>query len=156
MTIERVEKNGSELELKIIKTIAILELFRAGSGLDATQELVSSSLNDYGQEEIEEALRRLQHTKIIIYKKYRNAYNLYEGTDVNIDEKLKKLQQKNDELPLSSLTSEIAFQPVVAMSTTTRLGLFAGSDVCSPRKNLCWTLLLKRPLTTETELSLRA
>ena len=112
--IERVEKNGSELELKIIKTIAILELFRAGSGLDATQELVSSSLNDYGQEEIEEALRRLQHTKIIIYKKYRNAYNLYEGTDVNIDEKLKKLQQKNDELPLSSLTSEIAFQPVVA------------------------------------------
>lgn len=112
--IERTEKNCNALELKIIKTIALLDLFRMGSGLDSNLETITASVNEASREEVVTGLTHLQNLRIIVFKSFRNAFSLYEGTDINIDERLKEIKNKNAEIPLSLITSEIHFQPIVA------------------------------------------
>ncbi|HNV71422.1 MAG TPA: ATP-binding protein, partial [Candidatus Ozemobacteraceae bacterium] len=78
--IERCESQSpDDLHLALLKTVALVELFRGSSGLMATQQLLQESFPGYKKSEVRDALKQLQSWSLIIFKKFQNAYAIFAG-----------------------------------------------------------------------------
>lgn len=83
--VERVEdRDGSALELSVLKAVALLDLFRERSGLTATDEVVAAAL---GAElkEVKQALAGLVGRSAIVFRRHLGAFAIYAGSDFDIE-----------------------------------------------------------------------
>ena len=84
----------SVMMVKLIKTIGILNA--AGEvthNLKASEQLLRYALDDNTEEfsvEFENALSTLKTRSIVIYRSYNNVYTLWEGSDIDIEAKLRE------------------------------------------------------------------
>lgn len=83
--IDRVEARFREPHVSLAKAIALIELFRNGSGLAASNEVLERSVGDYSPKEIQSALGDLATASIAIYRKHNEAWAIYAGSDFDID-----------------------------------------------------------------------
>ena len=94
------------------KVITLIDLFGKNISLLASKEILQNSLN-ITNSKIEQKLKKLEDKKIIIFRKFKNAYSLF-SSDINLDElsELNKSKIKNDyDIILSQL---LILQPIVA------------------------------------------
>lgn len=113
-SLERVGRSGSEIDLKVLKVISLLELFKTGSGLEANLQTIKASLPEFSEEEIQDSLGRLLSLKVIIYRHFRECYALFSGSDFDVDGEIKKLQSTSEQTDWSSITSRFSLPQVVA------------------------------------------
>lgn len=83
--IERVEARFQEPHVALVKTIAAIELFRNGSGLTASNDVLQQCVRRYSKQELEAALDDLAAASILIYRKHLQAWAVYAGSDFDID-----------------------------------------------------------------------
>src|SRR5439155_27362825 len=88
--IERCEVIGaSSIQVQILKTIALLDLFRERSGLTATPELLTTCVaGTVSTGKVSEALKQLQVWSFILFRKHLGAYAIYAGSDFDIEHAL--------------------------------------------------------------------
>ena len=77
---------GEELHLRLLKTIALVGMFRERSGLVATKELLQWGLDGCNVQEFADALARLQEWSLVIYRKFDDSYSIFEGSDFDIED----------------------------------------------------------------------
>ncbi|MFQ3621948.1 MAG: hypothetical protein SNJ73_00230 [Acetobacteraceae bacterium] len=83
--VERVEERGaSEIELAVLKTVALLDLFRERSGLSASPEVVAAGLS-IDPEGARRALDALTRRSAIVFRRHLGAYAVYAGSDFDIE-----------------------------------------------------------------------
>lgn len=112
--VERTEHlYGNEL-LQIVKAVAILDLFRQGSGLEPTLETIAAGLYPMNKKTVKNGLNTLVNSKIIIEKRYLNGYGLFEGSDFNLDGALKKTISEYDQIDAAELADLLDTTPVIA------------------------------------------
>ena len=89
--IERAEiKFGYDEKItKLIKTIALLNLFGRRTGIFATKKVLQVALIQE-EESLDQCLESLINEKIVIFRRHLNAYAVFEGTDVDLDEEIEK------------------------------------------------------------------
>ena len=113
--VERTEAKTSDLTaLALIKSIAVIDLFRNGSGLAAEANVLVSVLYDHSKKKVEDTLEQLAAWKIILFKKHINAWSVFEGSDFDIElaiSQARELLPGVDFVLLSSLTN---LYPVIA------------------------------------------
>ncbi len=112
-SIRRAEVLDDKDGIKITKIISLIDLFGKNSSLFATNEIIENSLS-LSKNKLEKTLKNLEDKKIVIFRKFKNAYSLFSGSDINLDElsELNKTKIKNDyEIILSQLPP---LQPIVA------------------------------------------
>ena len=66
-----------------------------------------------GKSKLEKLLKNFENKKIIIFRKFKNAYSLFSGSDINLDElsELNKTKNQNDnDIILSQLQP---LQPII-------------------------------------------
>ena len=99
--------------VKLSKAIAIIDLFGKSLSIFASKDILYDVLPDT-KSEIDEYLNQLEEKKIIIYRKFKKAYVLFSGSDINLDEIVEqnKAQIKDDHAIILSQIPEIA--PVIA------------------------------------------
>lgn len=113
--VERAEaKTGDTLQLSLIKNIAIIDLFRNGSGLAADAAVLSSLFNDIPPKEIDCALTKLSSLNVIIYKSYTGAWSVFEGSDFDIDGAITQALMTSPDVDYARLTQLMGLHPVVA------------------------------------------
>ncbi|BDU22921.1 hypothetical protein [Dyella sp. GSA-30] len=83
--VERVEARFDEPHISLVKTVGLIELFRAGSGLSADLELLNECVPGTTHKQIETALQDLARASILIYRKHLQAWALFAGSDFDID-----------------------------------------------------------------------
>lgn len=83
--IERVEARFREPHVSLAKTIALIELFRNGSGLAASHDVLEHSVDDTSPKAVKAALEELAAASIVIYRKHNEAWAIYAGSDFDID-----------------------------------------------------------------------
>lgn len=83
--IERVEARFREPHVSLVKTIALIELFRNGSGLAASNEVLENSIANHPAKSIRTALGELAAASIVVYRRHNEAWALYAGSDFDID-----------------------------------------------------------------------
>jgi hypothetical protein len=71
--------------VELIKNIAVIDLFRNGSGLAADIAVLSAIFYKQARAEIEKGLEELSRMRVALFKKHIGAWSVFEGSDFDID-----------------------------------------------------------------------
>ncbi|MBF0153835.1 MAG: ATP-binding protein [Magnetococcales bacterium] len=113
--IERCEASGGDVEhLELIKTIALIDLFKERSGLFPTMEVLSLSLPKIDIENLEAMLEQLRKWSVVIFKKHLGAYAIYAGSDFDIDAAVDQAIAQMTGVDFNRLRSVASLQPLLA------------------------------------------
>jgi hypothetical protein len=89
---ERLENinNLTELEIKIIKTIGLLNWMSEITHINASESLIISALadNDITDKQIKDTLKNLQKRSVIVFRRFNQSYNIWQGSDVDLEERI--------------------------------------------------------------------
>ena len=113
--VERAEaKTGDALLVSMIKNIAVIDMFRNGSGLAADAAVISALFYDRTQDELDAALKKLADLKVAIYKSYTGAWSVFEGSDFDIDAAIAQTLAASPGIDYARLAQLMGLHPVVA------------------------------------------
>jgi len=85
-------RNRDLLQSRVIKTIALLQILGEQTRILPTREILRFSLVEEGisQSDVDTAIAALQTQTLITYRQFRKAYRLYEGSDIDVDVRLRE------------------------------------------------------------------
>lgn len=113
--VERAEaKTGDALLVSLIKNIAVIDMFRNGSGLAADAAVIGALFYGNTREELDAALRRLADLKVALYKSYTGAWSVFEGSDFDIDAAIAQTLAASPGTDYGRLAQLMGLHPVVA------------------------------------------
>ncbi|MCE4540701.1 ATP-binding protein [Pelomonas sp. P7] len=113
--VERAEaRTGDALLVSMIKNIAVIDLFRNGSGLAADATVIDALFYDRTREQLDEALKRLSDLKVALYKSYTGAWSVFEGSDFDIDAAIAQALAASPGIDYARLAQLMGLHPVVA------------------------------------------
>ena len=113
--LERCERiRGDSLQVKLLKTIGVIDLFSERSGLVASTKLLRVCYPDTPVAEIERALRQLDARSFTIFKKFLDARAIFAGSDFDIDAAVRAKFEEMGELDFTELKTLAGLQPVLA------------------------------------------
>ena len=110
----------SEITVKLIKTIGLLSIAgEAINGLKASKKLLHYALNDNSEtftEEFHSALTKLEKHSIIIYRRYNDTFAIWEGSDIDIEARLREAETQVDRKVAlaTNLSRYMSARPLVA------------------------------------------
>lgn len=113
--VERTEaKTTDPLLIELIKNIAVIDLFRNGSGLAAEAEIFSALFFNTKKADIDAALEQLTQWRVILFKRHIGAWSVFEGSDFDIDAAVNQTRAAMPGVDFALLTSLSNLYPVVA------------------------------------------
>lgn len=119
--VERTEhkQRDDDLHVQLVKTIALIDLFRNGSGLVADEAVLGACVrnadgSDLGQAKLQELLQDLRRWAVASFKRHLGSWALSEGSDFDLDAALTEALGTIDEPDLTQLGSLVRLQPVLA------------------------------------------
>ena len=107
-------RGATDVEQRILKTVAILELLRGRSGVIPCSDTIALALEDISRVEVEVGLAQLVRQSEIVFRKHSNVYVLYAGSDFDVDVKLEELLAEDDAHDLSLVRAMADLQPMLA------------------------------------------
>ena len=128
--IDRCESFGGDtIHVRLLKTIALIDMFKDRSGLAPTGPLLKICLHGTSAASIKSALDQLAKWSLIIYRKFSSAYAIYAGSDFDIDQALRDALQNAQELDFELLQRSAGLQPVLAKRHYHRVGALRWFDL---------------------------
>ena len=164
--LERCESmGGGALHLRLLKIIALIDLFKERSGLVANAAALQTSLRGSSTGDIEVALVELQTWSLIIFRKFNDSYSVFEGSDFDIDKEVQRALVGSPALDFARLNEIAALQPIVAKRHYHQTGALRWFDVAiaplaeiqadldryHPQRGAVGTFLIAVPTRGETE-----
>lgn len=122
-------KSKSEIDVNILKTVAIIDLFKEKSGLVANLDVLHSCFPELSTRKINASLKRLKDDSLIIFRKYQNAFSVYAGSDFNIEQAVKKVIEENSEVNFDELRKLAKLQPLLAKKHYHQTGVLRWFDL---------------------------
>jgi len=120
--IERVEARFCEPHVSLTKTIALIELFRNGSGLTAGYDVLEKSVNHYSAKTVRAALNELAAASIVVYRKHNEAWGIYAGSDFDIDAAVNVVKRERNQSIDDSLKHLTLLPPLTARKHYSQTG----------------------------------
>ena len=113
--LERCESIcGDALHIKLLKTIAVIDLFKERSGLVANSDLLRTCFAKTSSEALKKALSQLDNWSFTIFKKFLDARAIFAGSDFDIDQAVRTALDDIDEIDFKTLKSLAGLQPILA------------------------------------------
>ncbi|AOF82596.1 putative aTP-binding protein [Methyloversatilis sp. RAC08] len=113
--VERTEaKNCNPFLVELIKNIAVIDLFRNGSGLAADTAVLGTIFYKQPIAEIEKGLEELSRMRVALFKKHIGAWSVFEGSDFDIDAAVAKTLAASPGVDYNHLAYLMGLHPVVA------------------------------------------
>nr|WP_319390615.1 ATP-binding protein [uncultured Cohaesibacter sp.] len=128
--LARAEAYGADDDtLSLVKVIALIDLFHERSGLIAEIGILSKCVLNINKERLAEMLRNLENWSILLFRKHKGSYSLYEGSDFDIDAAIEEAYDQIPRLDLDRIRSLAEFQPIVAKKHYHETGALRWMDV---------------------------
>lgn len=128
--LERCESlDGNALHVSLLKTIAVIDLFKERSGLIPNSELLQSCFPDTARGAIEEALSDLDGWSLTIFKRFLDAYAIFAGSDFDIDLAVRSALDEIEGVDFEHLKSLAGLQPILAKRHYHETGAMRWFDV---------------------------
>ena len=113
--VERTEaKTTDPLHVEVIKNIAVIDLFRNGSGLAAEADVLKTLFYQHSLEQLEAALEQLSKWRVILFKKHIGAWSVFEGSDFDIESAISQARAGMSGVDFTLLESLTNLYPVIA------------------------------------------
>ncbi|MCF3528041.1 ATP-binding protein [Stenotrophomonas maltophilia] len=92
--IERVEARFQEPHVSLIKAIALIDLFRNGSGVAATNDVLFQSVPGHTPKALSVALADLSLASVAVYRKHQSAWAVFAGSDFDVEAAVESAKEK--------------------------------------------------------------
>lgn len=113
--LSRAEARGaSDPHLILLKAIALIDLFKDRSGLQATPDLIEAIAAPMGGGKASTLLSDLVDWSVIIFRKHIGSYAIYAGSDFDIEAAVDKARQLGVGVDYRRLARYATLQPVLA------------------------------------------
>lgn len=123
--LERAEKRGAgKLELALLKSIALLDLFRERSGLYASKETLGSLFPQASKGVIDRALEQMRQWSVVTYREHLGAFAIYAGSDFDLQAALDEAKERVTEPDLKAVRQLANLRPIVAKRHYHETGAF--------------------------------
>ena len=174
MAVDALERcqamGGGEFHLRLLATIALIDLFKERSGLTPTQRVLSCSLPSEDSMNIKDTLAQLESWSLVIYRKLSDSYSVFEGSDFDINEAVERALGPMPDVDISRLNDLADLQPIVAKRHYHETGSMRWFDVAmapladvavdfdsySPKHGAIGTFLLLVPTQGESPETIQA
>jgi energy-coupling factor transporter ATP-binding protein EcfA2 len=113
--VERCEaRGGTANHLRLLKAIALLDLFKDRSGLQPSLDLVRTALPQSGAKEFDALLADLLGWSVIVHRRHAGAVAIYAGSDFDIQRAVEQAREAGVAVDYRQLARQAALQPVLA------------------------------------------
>ena len=113
--VERCEAlGGNEVCVKVLKTIALVGMFRERSGLAASTKLLLVALPTHQATEVGAVIERLKSWSLIIYRRFDDSYSIFEGSDFDIEHATNRAVESMESPDFNRLEALAKLRPIVA------------------------------------------
>ncbi len=132
--LRRLPSGATALDARIIKTVGILGLFGDAAGVPCSEgvlrEIFAGGVRS-AESAVTEALDRLRAASLIIFRKFRGAYQLWEGSDLDVDALVRDALSQVDGTAtlVQRLTRVAPPRPIVARKHLLETGTFRYFDL---------------------------
>ena len=113
-SIERCEARGSALHIRLAKVIAVINLFRNGSGIMAEQAILRSCSGGAAAREVDAALHDLASWSVTVFRNHLDAWAIYAGSDFDIHSAVEAARTRNPVLDFKKLGRLAHMSPLLA------------------------------------------
>ena len=107
------EAKGTPLHVKLAKTIAVIEMFRHGSGLMPENEVLKACVAEAKESNIGKVLKDIEKWSAVIFRKHFNSWAIYAGSDFDIEGSLQE-ELVARELDIEQLGNLVQMRPIIA------------------------------------------
>lgn len=130
--LARLGDSGND-EVNVLKGIALLGAIGETARVKASHDVLVQAFcgPNFSEQRLDEVLESLKDKRLIVYRRYRNAYRLWEGSDIDIGERLSAARQV---LSTRSMSLTVAHDlcptpPMMARRHSYRTGMLRSLDV---------------------------
>ena len=81
--LRRLPPEAESVDLKVLKICGLLSILGGHVGLRSSAAVLKRALR--AADDVEKALERLQSSSLLIYRKFRDSYQIWEGSDLDLD-----------------------------------------------------------------------
>lgn len=128
--LERCEAIGGDaLHIRLLKTIAVIDLFKERSGLVASSELLCTCFPDTCAKALGQGLSQLDAWSFTIFRKFLDARAIFAGSDFDIDAAVRAALDEMDEIDFTGIKSLAGLQPILAKRHYHETGTLRWFDV---------------------------
>ena len=128
--LERCESIGGEwLHIRLLKIIAVVDLFKERSGLVPGVALLRACMPEVSESDFRTALDQLNSWSFTLFRKFVDAYAIYAGSDFDIDEAVRFELGEVDSVDFSALKALAGLQPILAKRHYHETGALRWFDV---------------------------
>lgn len=113
--VERCEGRGGDLDhLQLVKTVALIDLFKERSGLLPSEDVLAHALPALPRARLKFMLDQLAAWSIVIFKNFLGAYAVYAGSDFDIDAAVGQAHARMTGIDFARLRHLAMLQPILA------------------------------------------
>ena len=120
---------GGHAHLRVLKAIAMIDLLKERSGLVPNIRVLKFVVSSDEAHELASVLDDLHCWSLIVFRKFVDAYAIFEGSDFDIDEALEQASANIGEIDLNSVGAMTSVQPIVAKRHYHQSGALRWFDV---------------------------
>lgn len=117
---------GSEKHLRLLKTIAVIDIFKGHSGLAASKELLKTC---GFKENLSSLLKDLKKWSLVRFKKYDGFFSIFEGSDFDLESAIDEALKNVDSVSFAKLAEIASFKPFIAKRHYHTTGALRWMDV---------------------------
>lgn len=112
--VERAESRGTKLHVRLVKVIALIEMFKNGSGLAAENDVLFNAIPETSEQSIKDILKDLENWSVIIYRKHLDAWGIYSGSDFDVEGAIQKALSEIELSSYENVSDLSDLYPVIA------------------------------------------
>ena len=125
--IRRLPETAGDLDVRLLKAIGLLGTLGDVTGLVPSEDVLRAAFGDSDRRsraEIRRSLERLQAGSLIVYRKYRDAYQVWEGSDLDLEALVRAASRQIDPRSglLPRLNRVMQPRPIIARRHLLRTG----------------------------------
>ncbi len=124
---------ATDLELRLAKTIGLLQALGAAGGVPASRAALHLALKGTASEkEIDAAIDSLARRSLVIFRRHLGSYVLWEGSDLDIDARLAEARKAvdRDQQLAAFLTRQVPTQAMIARRHYFQKGTLRYFETC--------------------------
>lgn len=107
-------REASPEHFELLKAIALIDLFKDRSGLQASPDLLSEVVAGLSAKRFKAVLEDLTTWSVVIFRKHSASYAIFAGSDFDIDVAVDQAREAGVSMDLRQLSRYAALQPILA------------------------------------------
>ncbi|MCY3932405.1 MAG: hypothetical protein OXH70_11855 [Acidobacteria bacterium] len=138
--LERVPASAPPAAARLVKCVALLSLYGLQAGLRPDRDVLFAALDDDDEAELDASLQLLERESIVLFRRHRRCYGLWEGSDVDLEAAFEQgLAQRGREPLYRRLQRAVEPRPLVARAHYIQTGTlrFFEPRVAAPTARSC-------------------